>query len=100
MVHTTVFTDLVTKKCKNLYVEYRIYSLNPLYAACSLTQLFPLENFNLLLNSNDLTTSHLKHPHQKSILSTPLKDARAEERQHLLTGKALFYSPLNLSRSR
>lgn len=63
---------------------------------------FPLENFNLKLlplNSNDLTTSHLEHPHQTPIPTAPLKDARAEERQHLLIDKALFYSPLNLLRS-
>lgn len=96
MIHTTVFTDLVTKKYKTLYAEYVLWTLSTLLV---LIQHFPLKNFNLPLNSNDLTTSHLKHPHQTPIPTAPLKDARAEERQHLLTDKALFYSPLNLSRS-
>lgn len=77
-----------------------MFSEPSLHCLFSNTTLFPLKNFNLPLNSNDRTTSHLKHPHQTPKPTAPLKDARAEERQHLLTDKALFYSPLNLSRSR
>lgn len=57
----------------------QIFSEHSLHTAhCLITIFFALENFNLLLSSNDPITSHLKHPNQTPIPSAPFKDVGAE----------------------
>lgn len=82
MVHTTVLTDLITKKTP--IHEYCLSMLSP-HCSFSIIIFFALQNFNLLLSSNDPVTSHLKHPNQTPIPSAPIKRCKSRDNISLPT---------------
>lgn len=83
---------------QKIHLHANPFSAHSLHTAHSLiTMFFALENFNLPLRKDPIT-SHLKHPNQTPIPSEPLTDVRAET--SLPTEHSVHIcSPLSLSRS-